>query len=159
MSKLTIGLAGSNQKSPLTAPGEPSGVEIDPATLPVYSVLVPVYKEPKVIPTLLRALTRLDYPPEKLDVLILLEEDDWETIEEAKLAKPPSFFRFIYVPKSQPQTKPTSIVNTGIIAYPAPRKRERQSARVGCGREARRGGNGCSNIPSNRLCRWMFTRR
>lgn len=74
--------------------------------LPVYSILVPVYKEPQVVPHLLRALANMDYPHEKLDVLLLLEEDDLETIAEAKAAAPPAYFRFIIVPTSHPKTKP-----------------------------------------------------
>ena len=101
--KVVIGLAGSLG---MRAEGDAASLDLDPADLPIYSILVPVYKEPEVVPTLLRALARLDYPPEKLDVLILLEEDDHATIEQAKAAKPPSFFRFIYVPKSLPKTKP-----------------------------------------------------
>jgi glycosyltransferase XagB len=76
------------------------------ADLPIYSILVPVYKEPEVVPRLLKALSRIDYPREKLDVLLLMEADDFETIEKAKEAKPPSFFRFILVPESLPRTKP-----------------------------------------------------
>lgn len=76
------------------------------AELPIYSILVPVYKEPEVVPRLLKALSRIDYPREKLDVLLLMEEDDLETIAKAKEAAPPSFFRFIIVPESLPRTKP-----------------------------------------------------
>ncbi len=101
--KLAIGVAAGGEARPMVAAAPAS---LDPADLPVYSILVPVYKEPEVVPTLLQALARLDYPPEKLDVLILLEEGDTETIAEAKAAHPPSFFRFIYVPASKPQTKP-----------------------------------------------------
>jgi len=74
--------------------------------LPIYSILVPVYKEPSVVPNLLRALADIDYPHEKLDVLILMEEDDNATIEAAKAANPPPYFRFIIVPDSHPRTKP-----------------------------------------------------
>jgi glycosyltransferase XagB len=74
--------------------------------LPIYSILVPVYKEPQVVPNLLRALANMDYPHEKLDVLLLLEEDDLETIAEAKAAAPPAYFRFIVVPTALPKTKP-----------------------------------------------------
>lgn len=76
------------------------------AELPIYSILVPVYKEPEVVPRLLKALSRIDYPREKLDVLLLMEEDDLETITKAKEAAPPSLFRFIIVPESLPRTKP-----------------------------------------------------
>ncbi len=79
---------------------------LDEHDLPVYSVLVPVYREPAVVPTLLAALRRLDYPLEKLDVLLLVEEDDEQTISAARAADPPPFFRFIYIPASQPRTKP-----------------------------------------------------
>lgn len=79
---------------------------LDDAELPIYSILVPVYKEPEVVPRLLKALSRIDYPREKLDVLLLMEEDDHETIAKAKEAAPPSFFRFILVPESLPRTKP-----------------------------------------------------
>lgn len=74
--------------------------------LPIYSILVPVYKEPQVVPRLLKALSRVDYPHEKLDVLLLMEEDDEETITQARAARPPSFFRFIFIPDSLPRTKP-----------------------------------------------------
>ena len=79
---------------------------LDERDLPVYSVLVPVYREPAVVPTLLAALRRLDYPLEKLDVLLLVEEDDEQAISAARAADPPPFFRFIYIPASQPRTKP-----------------------------------------------------
>lgn len=79
---------------------------LDDADLPIYSILVPVYKEPEVVPRLLKALARMDYPREKLDVLLLMEEDDVETIRSAKAARPPSFFRFIIVPECLPRTKP-----------------------------------------------------
>jgi glycosyltransferase XagB len=79
---------------------------LNDAELPIYSILVPVYKEPEVVPRLLKALSRIDYPREKLDVLLLMEADDLETITKAKEAKPPSFFRFILVPESLPRTKP-----------------------------------------------------
>ncbi len=79
---------------------------LEDADLPIYSILVPVYKEPSVVPNLLRALANIDYPHEKLDVLILMESDDSETINAAKAARPPSYFRFIIVPDSLPRTKP-----------------------------------------------------
>jgi cellulose synthase/poly-beta-1,6-N-acetylglucosamine synthase-like glycosyltransferase len=79
---------------------------LDDETLPMYTVLVPVYNEPEVVPILIDALSRLDYPHEKLDVLLLLEEKDLVTIEAAKAANPPRYVRFIYIPDSQPKTKP-----------------------------------------------------
>ncbi|MCW0438634.1 glycosyltransferase family 2 protein [Xanthomonas sacchari] len=74
--------------------------------LPVYTVLVPMYKEPDVLPILANALRRLDYPTSKLDVKLVLEADDTETIEAAKALGLEAFFEIIRVPPSQPKTKP-----------------------------------------------------
>jgi len=74
--------------------------------LPVYTVLVPMYKEAAVMPILAAALRRLDYPPSKLDVKLVLEEDDIETIKAAKALALDATFEIIRVPHSQPKTKP-----------------------------------------------------
>ncbi len=74
--------------------------------LPVYTVQVPVYKEPKVIPHLVKQLANLDYPVVKLDVKVLLEEDDSATIEAFKASNPPPNFHAVIVPAAQPKTKP-----------------------------------------------------
>lgn len=102
--KLVISLASfANSRHGVT---QAHLAELSDAELPIYSILVPVYKEPEVVPRLLKALARMDYPKEKLDVLVLMEADDSATIESAKAARPPSFFRFIIVPDSLPRTKP-----------------------------------------------------
>ncbi len=74
--------------------------------LPVYTILIPAYKEPEVMPILIKALKELDYPQNKLDVLFLLEEDDTQTIEAVKAAKPPASWRIIKIPDALPKTKP-----------------------------------------------------
>jgi len=51
--------------------------------LPVYTILVPAYREPEVIAVLLRNLERLEYPRHKLDVKLILEADDRATIDAA----------------------------------------------------------------------------
>src|SRR4029077_17377940 len=50
--------------------------ERDDRRLPDYTVLVPVYREANVIGGLMRNLAALDYPSEKLEILVLLEADD-----------------------------------------------------------------------------------
>ena len=82
--------------------------------LPVYTVLVPVFREPEVIGTLIEGLKRLDYPANKLDIILLLEEVDQETLAAAKSAAPPANWRFLVVPKSKPQTKPKAC-NYGLL--------------------------------------------
>ncbi len=79
---------------------------LNDADLPHYSVLVPMYKEPEVLPILASALRKLNYPRSKLDIKLLLEEGDTETIEAAKKLQLESIFEIVRVPPSHPQTKP-----------------------------------------------------
>lgn len=74
--------------------------------LPVFTVLVPMYKEPEVLPILAAALRRLDYPLAKLDIKLVLEAGDAETIDAAKALGLEGVFEIIRVPPSKPQTKP-----------------------------------------------------
>ena len=75
-------------------------------TLPTYTVLVPAYGEPQVIGQLIRSIAALEYPPERLDVKLLLEADDTATIQAAEAAKPGDHFEIVRVPYSEPRTKP-----------------------------------------------------
>lgn len=74
--------------------------------LPIYSILCPLYREAHVIPQFMDAINKLEWPKEKLDVLLLLEEDDKETIESVGKMNLPSFVRTLVVPHSMPKTKP-----------------------------------------------------
>jgi glycosyltransferase XagB len=74
--------------------------------LPVYSILVPMYKEPAVLPILAAALRRMEYPRSKLDIKLVLEDDDHETIQAAKDLALEATFEIVRVPVSIPKTKP-----------------------------------------------------
>lgn len=74
--------------------------------LPVYTILVPLYKEANVLPHFLSSMENMNYPKEKLDVMLLLEEDDLETIAVAKELNLPKYVRSVIVPHSMPKTKP-----------------------------------------------------
>jgi cellulose synthase/poly-beta-1,6-N-acetylglucosamine synthase-like glycosyltransferase len=77
--------------------------------LPVYSVLVPLFGEANVLPGLVQSLSALDYPPPKLEILLVLEATDIETqVALLKLAIPQRF-RTIVVPDGQPRTKPKAL--------------------------------------------------
>jgi cellulose synthase/poly-beta-1,6-N-acetylglucosamine synthase-like glycosyltransferase len=74
--------------------------------LPIYTVLVPMFREPEVLPILAQALRNLDYPLAKLDIKIVLEEGDHETIDAARKLGLEGVFEIVRVPASHPQTKP-----------------------------------------------------
>jgi cellulose synthase/poly-beta-1,6-N-acetylglucosamine synthase-like glycosyltransferase len=88
---------------------------IDDRTLPVYTILVPLFREAAVIPHLVQGIESLDYPKRKLDVKLLCEEEDDETVEAIRAMNLPPHFDTIVVPASQPQTKPKAC-NYGLIA-------------------------------------------
>ena len=77
--------------------------------LPTFTVLVPAYREPEVVPQLVGNLSALDYPADKLQVLLLLEEDDEETLAAVAQMDLRAPFAVIVVPPSQPRTKPKAL--------------------------------------------------
>ena len=80
--------------------------KVDNDTLPVYTILLPVYKEDKLIRKLIWNLRSLDYPRAKLDVKLLIEEDDDKTLNAVKNLDFPANFETIVVPFHMPKTKP-----------------------------------------------------
>ena len=74
--------------------------------LPVFTILLPVYKEDKLIKKLIWNLQSLDYPREKLDIKLLIEEDDSKTLNAVRNLDFPAIFEVIVVPFRMPKTKP-----------------------------------------------------
>jgi len=82
---------------------------LDGRKLPFYTIFCPLYKEWEVLPQFVTAISRLDYPKDKLQVLLLLEENDEKTIKVARDYRLPSYFETIIVPHSLPKTKPKAL--------------------------------------------------
>lgn len=87
---------------------------VDERVLPIYTILVPMYREGRVIRSLVANLDKLDYPKHKLDIRLLVEEDDAETLEVLQAMALPHHYAVIVVPHSQPKTKPKAC-NYGLI--------------------------------------------
>jgi cellulose synthase/poly-beta-1,6-N-acetylglucosamine synthase-like glycosyltransferase len=102
-------------------------------SLPKYTILIPLYKEAKVLPQIMENIYKIDYPKDKLEVKILFEENDEETLTEARrlglFGNPqvrlshvaPALYRNflkifepIIVPEGQVKTKPRAC-NYGLI--------------------------------------------
>jgi hypothetical protein len=78
-----------------------------PAALPSYTILVPLYREVAVLPDLVAGLAALDYPAHLLDIKLVLEEDDAETIAAARALRTDAVaFEIVAVPPGGPRTKP-----------------------------------------------------
>ena len=79
---------------------------IDCEDLPVYTILVPLYHEANIAEKIILNIGKLDYPADKLDVKLLLESDDQETMLALKRCFLPWNYKIIVVPGSMPKTKP-----------------------------------------------------
>ncbi len=81
---------------------------------PRYTILCPLYGEAQVLPQFIKAMDDLDYPKDKLEILLILEEDDEKTIDGAREMSLHNSFKIIIVPHSLPKTKPKAC-NHGLI--------------------------------------------
>jgi glycosyltransferase XagB len=111
--KFAVCMAGARQERFESVSDAEVGALRD-SDLPVYTVLVPLFREASVMHALIDNLAQLDYPAAKLDILVLLEENDTETIEAFKAAAPPQTMTMILVPEGVPQTKPKAC-NVGLF--------------------------------------------
>ncbi|MFT4235188.1 MAG: glycosyltransferase [Microbacterium sp.] len=93
------------------APSEIAALADD--DLPIYTILVPVFREANIVHQLVENLDGLDYPKDRLEILILVEEEDDETRGAIQAAGMLESFHVVIVPKGQPQTKPRAC-NAGL---------------------------------------------
>jgi len=113
----------------------------DDHDLPVYTVLVALYREKDVVQQLVNALMRLDWPTSRLDIKLICEADDRETIDALEAVGLPPQFEIVEVPDKAPRTKPKAL-NYGlagargrfVVIYDAEDRPERQQLREAYGR-------------------------
>lgn len=79
------------------------------ARLPVVSLIVALYGEAGIAPRLIRRLEALDWPRDRLDVVIAVEADDAPTRAALAGASLPAWMRVIVVPPGHPRTKPRAL--------------------------------------------------
>jgi cellulose synthase/poly-beta-1,6-N-acetylglucosamine synthase-like glycosyltransferase len=77
--------------------------------LPIYTLLVPLYREAHMLAPLVRALRHLDYPAAKLDIKLILEAGDRETVAMARALRLPGNVEIVVVPDLRPRTKPKAL--------------------------------------------------
>ena len=87
---------------------------LDDDSLPFYTLLVPLYREANIANKIIPRLDALDYPPDKLDIKLLLEEDDRATRDAVARMNLPPRYETIVVPDSLPKTKPKAC-NHGLL--------------------------------------------
>ncbi|WP_394768308.1 glycosyltransferase family 2 protein [Lacisediminihabitans sp.] len=109
---LVMAVRGERPGAPL-APDAPADRIVDDL-LPHYTVLVPVFRQAAAVPQMIATLSRLDYPADRLEVLILVEEEDRATRDSIIAAGPPPRFRIVTVPAGAPETRPRAC-NVGLF--------------------------------------------
>lgn len=77
--------------------------------LPVYTILVALYREEAVVEQLVTALDRMDWPRSRLDIKLVCEADDEGTIAAIRRTCPGPYFEIVTVPPSLPRTKPKAL--------------------------------------------------
>lgn len=85
----------------------------DPVDWPTYTILCPLYREANVVPDLVAAINALDYPIDNLDVKLLVEGDDPDTIAAALAVAGAAHLEVVIVPAAAPRTKPKAL-NVGL---------------------------------------------
>ncbi len=98
-------------------PGRFEAAPIDPSAMPVYTVLVALYREAEIVPELLAALGKLQWPRGKLDIKLVCEQDDAPTLAAIRALPLRSWVEIVEVPQAEPRTKPKALA----YALPAAR--------------------------------------
>jgi glycosyltransferase XagB len=79
------------------------------AALPHYTVVAALYDEAGAVGKLVAALDALDYPPEKLDIKLVLERDDATTRAAVTALALPAPYEVLLAPACAPRTKPKAL--------------------------------------------------
>lgn len=94
----------------ISRPPQPPPVALlGDSDLPVYTILVPLRDEAHMVGQLAEALKRIDYPPEKLDVLFVVETRSHSTVLAVQQQLGDPRFELVLVPDALPRTKPKAL--------------------------------------------------
>ncbi len=99
----------SSKRDALEIVTDEEALSVPDTELPYYTILLPVYNEASVIIKLVENLAQMDYPVDRLEVLLLVEEDDEETMGTLRDAHPSPHFKLVVVPPAEPRTKPKAM--------------------------------------------------
>jgi glycosyltransferase XagB len=91
-----------------------SGLETHPSELtddelPTYTVVVALYREASVVEDLVKAIDALDYPKGKLDIKLVVERRDVETLGRIVELRLPNRYEVVVAPSGEPRTKPRAL--------------------------------------------------
>jgi glycosyltransferase XagB len=77
--------------------------------LPTYTIIVALHRESAIVRPLVGALDAIDYPRAKLDIKLVIEEDDVGTRRALEALDLPPRYHIIVAPDGAPRTKPRAL--------------------------------------------------
>lgn len=80
-----------------------------PGPWPTISIIVALYREEDIAPRLVQRLGRLDYPRDRLEIVLVVEDDDHLTRQALMSADLPPWFRIVVAPGGRVRTKPRAL--------------------------------------------------
>jgi len=105
--KAAAALAALRAPRPELAPARDDGILQGP--LPMISVMVPLFRERDIAGKLMQRLARLTYPRDRLEVLLVVEEDDAITRDTIAATILPAWMAVVVVPRGRLKTKPRAL--------------------------------------------------
>lgn len=82
---------------------------VSDSQLPIYSVVIALYREAAAVDGLIEALRKLNYPRERLDIKLILEPDDHTTQSAVAAMRLTAPFEVLIAPQGEPRTKPKAL--------------------------------------------------
>ncbi|MCA3458349.1 MAG: glycosyltransferase [Rhodobacter sp.] len=104
----TTALAAAALLAALRRPAAPV-LPAAPVPLPQVSILVALYREADIAARLVQRLGRIDYPRDRLEILLVLEDDDHQTLAALLDTRLPPWMRLLTVPGGTLKTKPRAL--------------------------------------------------
>jgi len=84
--------------------------ELEPDDLKTYSIIIAMRHEGSaIIERSIKAISNLNYPPELMDVIYVVDDDDGDTIAAFRQLPSPPYFRLVIAPMIGPGTKPRAL--------------------------------------------------
>jgi cellulose synthase/poly-beta-1,6-N-acetylglucosamine synthase-like glycosyltransferase len=82
---------------------------LDDAALPIYTIVIALYREAPIAQQLSRAIDALNYPRAKLDGIFVVEIDDDDTAAALRAHAPQTPYEIVIAPKGATRTKPRAL--------------------------------------------------
>ncbi|SIQ61768.1 Glycosyltransferase, catalytic subunit of cellulose synthase and poly-beta-1,6-N-acetylglucosamine synthase [Rhizobium sp. RU20A] len=109
LSHLLLRLSALTSMSERARPSARPPARLEEEALPVYTVMVALYKEAAVCHQLVAALDQLDWPVSRLDIKLICEADDTETLEALRALSLGPAYEVVEMPPALPRTKPKAL--------------------------------------------------